>query len=55
MQTPMTLCHLVPMWHEWNVNANDIMMMRVALYVNPSDDTSGMHNMCACAWRTCAS
>ena len=33
------------MWYEWNVNANDVMMMRFALYVNSSDVSSGMCNM----------
>ena len=23
------------MWHEWNVNANDVMMMWFALFANP--------------------
>ena len=32
--------HIIPMWHEWNANANDVMMMWLALYVNPSDVTS---------------
>ena len=22
----MTSCHIIPIWHEWNVNANDILM-----------------------------
>ena len=30
----MTSCHLIPMWHEWNANADDIMMMWFTLYVN---------------------
>ena len=27
MQTPITSCHLIPTWHEWNANADDVMMM----------------------------
>ena len=49
----MTSCHLIPTWHEWNVNADDVMMMWFALYVNPSDVMSGMHDMHACAWCIC--
>ena len=30
----MTSCHLIPTWHEWNVNANDVMMAWFALDVN---------------------
>ena len=52
MQTPMMSCHIIPLWHEWNANANDVMMMRFALYVNPTDITLGMHNMHADAWHT---
>ena len=33
MQKPMKSCHLIPAWHEWNTNANDIMMMWFTLYV----------------------
>ena len=51
MQTPMMPCHLIPMWHEWNMNANDIMMTWLASYV--SDITSGLCIACmhegACA------
>ena len=32
MQSPMMSCHLIPMWHEWNVNAGDIMVMWFASY-----------------------
>ena len=42
----MTSCHLIPAWHKWNVNADDVMMIWFASYVNPSDITSGMHEMC---------
>ena len=35
------------MWHEWNVDADDIMMTRFALYANPNDIMLGMHDTCA--------
>ena len=28
----MMSCHLTPTWHEWNANADDIMMTWFALY-----------------------
>ena len=37
MQTPMMSCHIIPMWHKWNVNSDDIMLMWHALYATPSD------------------
>ena len=40
----MTSCHIIPLWNEWNMNADDIMMMWFESYVNPSDVTSGMCN-----------
>ena len=30
----MTSCHLIPTWHEWNTNADDVMMTWFALFVN---------------------
>ena len=42
------------MWHEWNANADDVMMMWFTLYVNPSDVMPGMCDMCADAWGTCS-
>ena len=33
MQTSLT-CHLLPTWHEWNTNANDIMMTWFGIYAN---------------------
>ena len=48
----MTSCHLIPTWHEWNANADDVMMTWLTLYVNPSDVTLGMHNACTHAWHT---
>ena len=30
----MTSCHLILTWHEWNVNADDVMMMWFTLYAN---------------------
>ena len=32
MQTPMTSCHLIRTWHEWNMNAGDIMATWFASY-----------------------
>ena len=43
-------CHLIPMWHEWNANVNDVMMTWFALDVNPGDVTMGMHDMWLHAW-----
>ena len=34
MQTLMTSCHLIPPWHEWNMNAGDIMVTWFTSYVN---------------------
>ena len=30
----MTSCHHIPKWHEWNVNANDVMMTWFTFFVN---------------------
>ena len=30
----MTPCHLIPTWHEWNVNAGDGMTMWFTLFAN---------------------
>ena len=30
----MTSCHLIPTWHEWNVNAGDVMVMLFTSYAN---------------------
>ena len=43
------------MWHEWNMNANDVMMMRLASYVNPSDVVLSTHDMHAHACAHCLS
>ena len=43
MQTPMTSCHLIPTWHEWNVNAGDVMVTWFASYANL------VTSQCACA------
>ena len=32
MQTPMTSCHLISTWHEWNANSGDVMVMWFASY-----------------------
>ena len=34
MQILMTSCHLIPTWHKWNANVNDIMMMWFASFMN---------------------
>ena len=34
MRTPMMPCHLISMWHEWNANAGDVMVMWIASYAN---------------------
>ena len=34
MQTPMTSCHLIPMWYKWNMNAVDVMVAWFISYVN---------------------
>ena len=53
MQAPMTLCHLIIMWHEWNMNANDVMMMWFALFAKlatsclPCLSHAHMHGTCA--------
>ena len=49
----MTSCHLIPTWHEWNVNANDVMMTWSALFVN----LLMLHlacTLCACVYGACA-
>ena len=30
----MMSCNLIPTWHKWNVNANDVMMTWLASYVS---------------------
>ena len=40
--------HIIPTWHEWNMNANDIMMVWFALYVNTIDVTLGAQHACMC-------
>ena len=30
----MMSCHLIPMWHEWNTNANDVIITWLTLYVD---------------------
>ena len=50
---PMTSCHLIPMWHEWNANANDIMMTWFALDANLLMSCMACV-MCACVHGACA-
>ena len=40
----MMSCHLIPTWHEWNMNDNDVMMMWLTSYTNPSDVHVHMHD-----------
>ena len=54
VKTPMMSCHLIPTWHKWNANANDIMMIWFELYANTSDIMLGMHDMHTCAWHMCS-
>ena len=53
LQTPMTSCHLIPMWHEWNMNTGDIMMMGFAPYANLVMSHWAC-TLCACRHGTCA-
>ena len=50
----MTSCHLIPMWHAWNMNADDVMMTWFVLYANPGDVTLGMCDANGCAWCMCS-
>ena len=52
MQTPMTSCHLIHMWHEWNVKANDIMMTWFTFYANLVMSCLACM-MCACMHGAC--
>ena len=44
----MTSHHSIPMWWEWNMNPNIIMLMWFTLYANTNDITLGMHDMHTC-------
>ena len=48
------ICHLIPMWHEWNANTDDIMITWFTLYANSSDVMLGMHDAHAHAWHMCS-
>ena len=50
---PMTSCHLIPTWHTWNVNADDIMVTWFALFaiLVMSHLASTLH---MCVYGTCA-
>ena len=56
MQTLMMSCHLIPMVHEWNANAYDVMMTWFTYYnymetlVTPCQACM----MCANEWHTCS-
>ena len=47
-ETPMMLRQLIPTLHEWNMNADDVVMTWFTLYAIPSDIKSGMCNVCTC-------
>ena len=53
MQTPMTSYHLIPMWHEWNMNADDVMVTWFTLFANLEMSClactlhTSMHGACA--------
>ena len=53
MQTPMTSCHLIPTWHEWNVNAGDVMVMWFTSYVSLVMSCWACAS-CTCMHGTCA-
>ena len=47
MQTPVTSCHLLSTWHEWNANTGDVIMTWFASYAN-------LVTSCwACAYHAC--
>ena len=53
MQKRMMSCHLIPMWHEWNVNTADVMITWFTLYAN----LVTLHLVCVtctCVHGTCA-
>ena len=43
----MTSCYIIVLWHEWNANTNDVMMMWFTLYVNL------VMSLLACAMHVC--
>ena len=49
----MMSCHLILTWHEWNANANDVIMMWFTLFVNlvmsylACTSHAHMHGTCA--------
>ena len=53
MQTPMTSCHLIPMWHKWNANIDGIMMTWFTLFTNLVTSCLACA-MSACMHGTCA-
>ena len=34
MRTPMTSCHLIPTWHEWDANSGGVMLTWFTSYAN---------------------
>ena len=53
MQTPMTSCHLISMWHEWNANTGDIMVTWFASYASLVTSCWAC-TLCACKYGACA-
>ena len=49
----MMSCHLIPTWHEWNVNAGDIMVTWFASYMNLVTSCWACAS-CACMHGACA-
>ena len=49
----MMSCHLIPIWHGWNVNAGEIMVMWFASYVNLVM-SQWAYVSCTCMHGTCA-
>ena len=51
MESPMTSCHIIPTWWEWNGNPNDVMPMWFKSHANPNDVMLGMHGTCVHVWQ----
>ena len=47
----MMSCHLIPTWHEWNVKADDVMMMWFASYANQVMSQQA-YTTCMCMYGT---
>ena len=49
----MMSCHLITTWHEWNMNANHVMMTEFTLFANLVLSHLACVS-CACMYGTCA-